>query len=56
MLSQVLAVVIFDAVVSDDVRAEHFDQFGAIVGPVQPRRNQNKDVAPRNAGLLQRAQ
>ena len=53
---QHLAVVILNPVIGDDLRTEHLFQLGAFVGPVQAGGDENENILPRHALLLQRPQ
>ena len=56
MLVADLAVVVLDAVVAGDVRADHLVQLGALVGAMQTGGDEDRDVLAGNALLLEDAQ
>src|SRR5439155_9761013 len=56
VLFQNLAVMVLDPVILSDVLAEHLDQLGPLVRPVQAGGDQDEDVAAAYPLLFERAQ
>src|SRR5207245_7025601 len=56
VLFQDLAVMVLDSIILSDVLAEHLDQLGPLVRPVQAGGDQDEDVAAANCLLFERAQ
>ena len=56
MLFPNLAVVILDAVIGRDLLADHFDQLGSLIRPVQSGGDEDRDLVSRNAGGFERSQ